>query len=48
MIRKIAEGDNELAPESINVYVGNVHLSPIARIWNTNTLGTEKLKGNSS
>lgn len=43
LIRKVAEGDSFLKPEQINVYLGNIHVSPLARAWNTNTLGAEKL-----
>lgn len=42
IIRNIADDDPRENPEAMSVYTGNVHVSPVARIWNTNTLGKPK------
>jgi hypothetical protein len=54
MLRKIAEdgqlsaqgGSDEPLIDTIDVYLGNLHISPISRLWNTQTtqLGMTKPK----
>jgi ABC-type dipeptide/oligopeptide/nickel transport system ATPase component len=45
IIRSIIEDDKNQKVKVLNVYLANLHVSPLARMWNTNSLGSSKQVG---
>lgn len=45
LIRSVIEDESNKSMEALNVYLPTLHVSPIARMWNTNTLGSSKQVG---